>query len=791
MSDDSLYITTAEIHYNSPNEGEEESNDNKSDKNLNLVSEINFEPPPHLSQNFASSLKEEETLRENDDEKPNKEACSSTEIEKDEENDHSLRGMVGEKFSMTFDGLSENRQSQRLPRSNSVPVFSRIPSLKFVRKKRWSLRTNESEEGAVSQDSPVVDEELDERVDRNDREKSKQSTNGDNLNKGKLGKISLLASCVFCKGSLHAAKVFACLHFACSICTVGNKTHNCPICTDLIEPMEKSSFADGLSQLGRLTNISSQLCDNCEEGKQAKQRCSNCYHFLCDDCTEAHRVTKQTKTHIVVKAFELNEESIRMGHLRRPVECLKHSGEHLRFYCDTCAICVCADCRLNRHLSHRCEPIKSKADYLRKSLGHLQNIIISNVDNVQDGLNRIREEKLLLNNSHLASRLAIRNRCEILCKSINLECDKLLVKCDSLADLELNCLTEFEEKLTSFSDKLIYIEDLNDILIKFGRDTDVIENKRLVNERLSYLLSIEDVRFSPPKKRLEFKQSHFDPVTFLEDTIGQIESNVVEDKHDLIPSNADYKANNFLKRPKLEWSLESDTNISGLTVSSDLQLVIVDASRGRLISISIETGETLKFTPPPVDPWDVCAISSGYLVTDKAKNVVLVYDRDRKLIKTLHGFTCPLGLAVLNNDSFIVTDDKQVCVIRNDKCSRLKTVFNWPVYVATSPGNKFIIVSDNSKGSVTVIDDKGGRFWEYTDRNLSPSGIACDKFGNILIADRTRNLVLLLSADGTNCRILLTPNEVNQPRAVTVDSFGHVFVGEATGGVKIFRYVEE
>lgn len=809
-----MNVTKADVHYSTSDEFEDDFNDQKQDKDLNSISEISIERPPHLSKIYVEYTQDEDDkFKKNREEQDRNEDCKQIITNHRQENieeenslsgnddiqseasidsDQTLCGPVGENFSLALGQLSSeestNSTPQRIPRSNSFPIFPRISSLKFVRKKRWSLRTNESDDGAVSQDSSAYNDEL---TEKEDDDEIKQSKPRNNLSKGNLGKISSIAMCVFCKGGLHAAKIFSCLHFACSICLVGNKTENCPTCIDPMNPIEKSSFADGLSQLGRLTNMSSQVCDNCEEGKQAKQRCNNCYHFLCDNCAEAHRVTKQTKTHIVLKASELREESIRMGHLRRQVECCRHNNEQLKFYCDTCAICVCADCRLNNHLSHRCEPIKTKSDYLRRSLSHLQKIISGNVDNVQDGLDRIKEEKRSLNNTHLSSRLAIRNRCEILCKSINLECDKLLAKCDDLAEKELNVLGEFERKLLGVFNKLTYLEDVNDILIKFGRETDIIETKRLVNDRLSKLLSIEDIRFSPPKKRLEFKQSRFDPVSFSEDIIGDIDAVVIEQKHDAVQSNTEFKGGQLLREPKLEWSLESDTNISGLTVSSDCQLVIVDASKGRLISISIETGETSRFIPPPIDPWDVCAIPSGYLVSDKAKNVIFVYDRERKLTKTLHGFNCPLGLAVLNNDSFVVTDDKQVCVIQNDKSTRLKTEFSWPVYVATSSGNKFIVVSDNSKGSVMVIDDKGGRFWEYKDENLSPAGIACDKYGNILVADRIRNLILLLSPDGTNCRVLLTPNEVSQPRAIEVDAFGHVFVGEATGGVKIFRYFED
>lgn len=92
-------------------------------------------------------------------------------------------------------------------------------------------------------------------------------------------------------------------------------------------------------------------CTGCK-GKEssAVARCFDCANFLCPNCVMAHQFMHCFEGHRVLTLGEL--QSTRDGMRApqdKPVACLRHRSEALRYFCRTCDLPVCKECALLDH----------------------------------------------------------------------------------------------------------------------------------------------------------------------------------------------------------------------------------------------------------------------------------------------------------------------------------------------------------------------------------------------------------------------------------------------------------
>ncbi|KAH8026875.1 hypothetical protein HPB51_026210 [Rhipicephalus microplus] len=200
----------------------------------------------------------------------------------------------------------------------------------------------------------------------------------------------LSTKCSLCHDTFTIPKVLNCLHTFCQPCLekecTGDKVR-CPQCNH-DTPLPPGGTA-GLPSDYAVSNIletaalegASLGCTGCKEAQslnirlngpliknRAKQhafglaiefegkessavaRCFDCANFLCPNCVMAHQFMHCFEGHRVLTLGEL--QSARDG-LRapqdKPVACLRHRSEALRYFCRSCDTPVCKECALLDH----------------------------------------------------------------------------------------------------------------------------------------------------------------------------------------------------------------------------------------------------------------------------------------------------------------------------------------------------------------------------------------------------------------------------------------------------------
>lgn len=156
-------------------------------------------------------------------------------------------------------------------------------------------------------------------------------------------------------------------------------------------------------------------------------RCNDCANFLCASCDNAHKYMRCFENHTVVLLDELRNSTEKVA-IHKPLFCVTHTAENLKYYCFNCHVPVCNDCLIADHkgAEHHYELIvdaekrmridleemigkaRGKVDYCSGAAGDLENALTElqnqhdtaqetiddNFENFKMTLNRCRDNAL-------------------------------------------------------------------------------------------------------------------------------------------------------------------------------------------------------------------------------------------------------------------------------------------------------------------------------------------------------------------------------------------------------------
>ena len=97
-------------------------------------------------------------------------------------------------------------------------------------------------------------------------------------------------------------------------------------------------------------------CERCvmDTSGAAVTFCCSCCLFLCSLCQEDHKRWRETVSHELVSVGEKKKDmNTKVKVPRKPLMCVKHTKEELKFYCDTCQCLICRDCIIVEHREHK------------------------------------------------------------------------------------------------------------------------------------------------------------------------------------------------------------------------------------------------------------------------------------------------------------------------------------------------------------------------------------------------------------------------------------------------------
>ena len=536
-------------------------------------------------------------------------------------------------------------------------------------------------------------------------------------------------------------------------------------------------------------------CERClkKTSGAAVAFCCNCCLFLCSSCQEDHQSWREMASHELVSVGEKKTNSKSIILPRKPLMCVKHTKEELKFYCDTCQCLICRDCIAMEHNDHKrvypedvtakekeslMETLQEAEDAIAKleaattSRDDMKKLIEIRKDEVNE---KITQEFKMIYSSLQEREKALHSKCE---EFANRKLTVLSMEMEEIENLKrsLTFSTQTASGVQNLSPaellgtKKPIQEHLQNRLASFaqldlepgeGDDISVVVNKTAIDEAI---VELGNVSVCDPVQ-CTIEEGLIIPVA----TVGKKR----EVKVALRDSNGE------LVCWKVPMTARVEVEEDGSVLPVDIRF---EGDGHTLLSFqSVVVGEhrlTIKVKGKQL-------AGSPYRIWARQNTVRESISTGAKQSFRVSG--SPLGVAVHHNGDVYVSIDNggYIQVFNSDESQKLRIgsqgsgdgQFKSP-FGLTIVGEVLYVVDylNNRVQKFTFTGEYLGQFGSYGSSEgqfSSPYGICTDGRGRVLVADKGNNRVQVFTADG----IFVSSIPCNRyPYDVAVDNSGNIHV---------------
>ena len=192
--------------------------------------------------------------------------------------------------------------------------------------------------------------------------------------------------CGICLELFQDPRNLPCLHTFCRECLQRslneNRSLKCPICRakhelDGAELLPADQYTLQQLPLRKLQQQreENKECKLCDEQAPLVAWCDDCDAMICQPCVALHKKIVTWRVHHVIKK---GEEEPRASWERRAVilNCSRHTGLELKYFCTRCSELVCAECLLFAHKDHQYSIVKDARHSLEIKLEELASLAV-------------------------------------------------------------------------------------------------------------------------------------------------------------------------------------------------------------------------------------------------------------------------------------------------------------------------------------------------------------------------------------------------------------------------------
>lgn len=257
----------------------------------------------------------------------------------------------------------------------------------------------------------------------------------------------------------------------------------------------------------------SPSCTSCKSKESgAIARCFDCANFLCPNCVMAHQFMHCFEGHRVMTLGELQSSKDAGGDggsckTDKPVLCLRHKNEPLKFFCHTCNLPICKECTLLDHPKglHEYDLLAEVAPKHVDGLVHL----------IEDGRSKSHELKTQLKNAeqgqqrlqmaYQKAQSEVSETFQFYRSMIEERRQETLKELESVYNAKVLALGLLQKNVQETVDKIVRVTEFVERLTKFSSHTEVMVFKQLLDTKFQSILSYQpDVNGVAQNVDLEF-----------------------------------------------------------------------------------------------------------------------------------------------------------------------------------------------------------------------------------------------------------------------------------------------
>ena len=231
----------------------------------------------------------------------------------------------------------------------------------------------------------------------------------------------------------------------------------------------------------------STACSRCQS--PAVSHCTTCEMFMCKKCSEWHDSWPAIKDHDVLSVDELSNPS-RQVKMRSKLYCVKHKGEVLKYYCETCKELCCIDCVVLNHQkpNHSCLAVSEIAEKHRETLGATCATLDEKLLAGKEALKNICDKMESLENDTKTAKSKLQKQKENILRKVkeklNEKEKKMYVEIDKDYGKLHKGLKEQHDKIKEHVDKVQASVSLSRNLMKSGSIEEILSSQKLIDENM-------------------------------------------------------------------------------------------------------------------------------------------------------------------------------------------------------------------------------------------------------------------------------------------------------------------
>ncbi|XP_052080363.1 E3 ubiquitin-protein ligase TRIM71-like [Mytilus californianus] len=533
------------------------------------------------------------------------------------------------------------------------------------------------------------------------------------------------------------------------------------------------------------------LCSPCSERqitKSSKHWCSECEEAICDDCQEHHKVLKATRKHELIPIDKYKSLPSFITDIQQ--SCTYHNEKYQQ-YCVAHALPICFKC-INEH--QKCNVISlDEVTHNAKTSGNFQDLetrlmdLLQNIDRIKTGrtanLSNIEERK----GRQLVEIQQIRNQInkhlDKLEKEIKHDLEKKECQCKKNIQKILSEVKEKENLITEYQTNLQSIKqhgsNLQTFLVMSNIEVKVFEYEQ-------YLQSlVETNKLDPVDLTCKVEPGVLSLLDSLK-IFGSIEIQTTSSSIRLIrPKDKQAQLQvtprknindlNLILQKKIASQCE---NVRGFCMSVNGDYFFTDYKRKRLTVIAPDGTFKYNIMLSPSNGYDITfidgktiAITSGD--TFQLTGIDIIDTESRTKIKFISLPGRPYGIT-RDQDSLLVSVAGRGIYKLNpvDYTTSHVISFNLTRGSYVSVFNDKIYYTDKRDHSVVCCDRNGSRVWTFKDTSVlkNPRAITVDNDGNVFVVGELSSNVVIISNDGKLHRQILTKDDgLWEPCALFLD----------------------
>ena len=618
---------------------------------------------------------------------------------------------------------------------------------------------------------------------------------------------AITMTCKVCSEYYTDPLMLPCLHSFCKKCLIKAKEEQSSADTSLKCPTCDTSFnlpdgkIEGLTQnlwlaqqvreasvKNKMSKKESTLCDQCSEDT-AVTFCCECWLFLCDFCTTAHKRIKNTNQH---KLVNMGKESV-IEELpvtaQQPVYCPRHPRSELLYYCNDCEVMTCLNCLPTKHKDHAYEDYIDVGETARKALkesvASCDGVIPPVTEAIANGEKML--EQIATHKEEV--RQEIKEKFEELKAALDKRCNDLLMETEEIASAKSNSV---EKQLDGFRKLVKQVSHGRDLASSVSERTDpgeVLSVKKLITNQLEECieeykklpLEIDDkkvVLACLDTTAISNEICKFGSVFEADPVIYSIDSGLA------IPLATVKKERKF----KVSLPAGIDKAASYLKAS----FIKSDGSKeeGRVVIVTDNNTAIVSCTPQSIGGYELSVTISGHHIKGSPYQLSVKASRDYTTLTNQRSFNVGntiSGVAVHTNgevfasciDGFVqVLSEDGTAVRRIGSEGNGNGQFDYPwglllvgdrLYVSDYNLNRVQYFSATTGQYIGQFGSEGKGNGQFS----GPEGMSTDGKGNILVADYRNKRVQMFKEDGTFVQVIQCDGKASD---VAVDNEGKIHV---------------